>query len=129
LAFGSADGSFFSFFGFRPRVRPDVCSNVTVVQTYVNEILPVISTIQGNSTLNAVLLLKWSNFVSYLQNTTNQALITNNCATFIANLKLAHAADDAVESKQEQIASNIDRQFQQVAFNATGYYEHNEFDW
>ncbi|CAF2648189.1 unnamed protein product [Rotaria sp. Silwood2] len=90
--------------------------------------LSLISNLQANSSYNSVLQLEMVNVVSYLQNTTNQALLSTNCTTFVTNLKAAKSADEAAERTREQIASDIQRQFKQVAHNATGSNNHNELE-
>ncbi len=123
-----ASGNFFSAFFFDNRTPKSVCLNLTVVQLYVNQTLPVIKALQANSTYNPVLQLNWYNFITYLQNTTNQALSQTNCTTFVANLKAAKQADKDAISARENIDFNIEKLFRQVARNATGNNGPNDFD-
>ncbi len=105
-----------------------ICSNNSTAQSYLSQTLALINKLQANSSYNSVLQLQSANFVSYLQNTTNQALLSNNCTAFMTNLKAAKSADNAAEYTRQQIASNIQQQFQQVAHNATGSNGPNELD-
>lgn len=112
---------FFSFlhFGHRSTVT-SICSNSTIAQSYLSQILSLIQTLQANTTTNATLQQRYSSFVSYLQNSTNQAVLTSNCTTFVSNLKVAQAADKNRECVAQELEDRIQQQFQQVARNATG---------
>jgi len=113
-----------SFLGFfqpsHGHTPTSICSNTTTAQLYVSQTLILINNLQANSTYNSTLKLQYANFVSYLQNTTNQALLTTNCTVFFANLKAAQLADNAAENTRQQIAAKIEQQFEQVTRNVTG---------
>lgn len=97
-----------------------ICSNTTTAQSYLSQTLALINKLQANSSYNSVLQLQSANFVSYLENKTNQALLSTNCTAFVISLKAAKTADEIAEHKQQQIASYIEHQFEQVARNTTG---------
>ncbi|CAF0805190.1 unnamed protein product [Rotaria sordida] len=61
------------------------------------------------SLYNSILQIQMANIVSYLQDTTNQALLLTNCTTFVTNLKAAKSADKTAERTRQQIASDIHR--------------------
>ncbi len=132
MTFAGPADSFFSFFDFgwhsHARSPASICSNTTIAQSYLSQILALITKLEANSSTNSVLQLQSANFVSYLQNTTNQALLSTNCTTFVTNLKAAQSADNAAECTRQRIASNIEQKFQQVARNATHSNGPNELD-
>lgn len=118
---GDGHGPFFGwnqYFGNRHPIS--LCANSTVAQAYLTQVLSLITNLQLNSTYNPVLQLQSPNFVSYLQNTTNQALLSTNCTAFVTNLKMAKLADELAERIRENIAFNIQYQLKQVARSATG---------
>jgi hypothetical protein len=123
LAFARSGESSFSIFNLfqslHPRTHASICSNNTIAQSYLSQVLSLINNLQANSSYNAILQLQFDNFVSYLQNTTNQALVSTNCTTFVNDLKAAKSADQEAESTRQKIASKIEKEFQQVACNAT----------
>ncbi|CAF0860764.1 unnamed protein product [Rotaria sordida] len=90
--------------------------------------LSLINNLQENSLYNSILQIQMANVVSYLQDTTNQALLLTNCTTCVTNLKAAKSVDKTAERTRQQIASDIHRQFQQVARNATRSNAPYEFD-
>lgn len=130
LTFAGPGNKILSFFGvFTRSCNPvSICTNGSTAQSYLNKTLILLTTLQANSTLNSILQIQNANFVSYIKNITNQALITSNCTAFIANVKSAQFADVRAERQREQLADNIQRQFQQAAHNATGSSCRNELD-
>ena len=120
LTFAHSGGGFFSYFGFGNRDKTSVCSNITSAQSYLTQILPIINSLLANSTYKPILESGWTNYIAFLQNTTNQALLSSNCTVYVANLKAAVVADDNAERIRDDIASIIDKKFEQVARNATG---------
>jgi hypothetical protein len=132
LTFAHPGFNLFSFFGFgRPSHAPtptSICSNTTTAQSYLSQTLALINNLQANSTYNSTLKLQSANFVSYLQNTTNQALLSTNCTIFFTNLKAARLADKAAERTRQQITSEIERKFEQVTRNVTGSNELYELE-
>jgi ribosomal protein L22 len=123
LAFARSGESSFSIFNLfqslHPRTHASICSNNTIAQSYLSQVLSLINNLQVNSSYNSILQLQSANFVSYLQNTTNQALLSTNCTTFVTDLKAAKSADQEAERTRQKIASKIEKEFQQVARNAT----------
>jgi len=107
----------------------NICSNNATAQSYLSKALTLTSNLQANSTTNAVLQLEFAHFVSFLQNTTNQALISTNCTTFVTNLHAAQLADKAAENAREKIDHYIEEQFDQVIRNATGSNGPNQLDF
>lgn len=119
LAFAHGFRPFFMFGFGRPKVI-SICSNSTTAQSYLSQALSLITNLQANATTNAVLQQQYPNFVAYLKNTSNQALLTSNCTSFVSNLKVAQRADKIAVLTTELQARQIQRQFQQVARTAIG---------
>ncbi|CAF0865800.1 unnamed protein product [Rotaria sordida] len=113
---------------FRARTPTSICKNTTISQSYLSQILSLINNLQADSLYNSVLQIQMANVVSYLQDTTNQALLLTNCTTFVTNLKAAKSVDKTAERTRQQIASDIHRPFQQVVRNATRSNAPYEFD-
>jgi len=126
---GFSISSIFGFFKPHHPTEASICLNNATAQSYLSKALALISTLQANSTTNAVLQLELPNFVSYLKNTTNQALSSTNCTSFVINLKAAQLTDKAAERAREKIDCYIEQQFQQAARNATGSNGRNELDF
>ncbi len=64
--------------------------------------------------------MQYPNFVAYLQNIVNQALLSSNCTAFVAGVKSAEAADNAAQHAREKISEDISRRIEQVLHNVTG---------
>jgi hypothetical protein len=119
------------FGGGRPffsRNSSSICANSTTAQSYLTQILALINNLQANASCNAVLQLQDPNFVSYLNNATNQALISSNCTAFVIGLKNATWADKTAQRTQLQLAFNIQQQIRQVASNVIGRNRPNDLD-
>jgi hypothetical protein len=102
------------------------CSNNTVAQNYLTQILSVIDVLQANSSYASILKLQSTNFITYLKDINNQELLRGNCSTFVNGLKAAKKADRAVEREQKHLAATIREQIKQVARDVTngkGFYE------
>jgi hypothetical protein len=124
--------SILSFFGLghhsSPQASASVCANPTTAQSFLSQSLALIKNLQANSSTNAILQLELPNFVAYLQNITNQVLLSNNCTIFITNLKGAKLADEVAEQKREHLAAHIEELFEQVGQNVTGSRQYHELD-
>ena len=107
---------------FGARVPPTTCMNSTIAQSYLAQTLSLLNTLQRNSLYNSVLQVEMGNFVSYLRNATNQALLRRNCSAFINGLKAAKSADRAAKRTRRRIAFDIQRQLRMITRNATGSY-------
>ena len=108
------------FFG--ARIPRRICMNSTIAQSYLAQTLSLLNNLQRNSLYNSVLQVEMGNFVSYLRNATNQALLRRNCSAFINGLKAAKSADTATMRTRRRIAFHIRSQLLKVAYNATGSY-------
>lgn len=130
MTFADPPGKLLSFFGFgRFCTSTSICANNATAPSYLSQTLALITNLQANSSYNSVLQLQNANFISYLKNTTNQALLTTNCIAFVANLKTAIAADEQAERARKQICKNIEQQFDQITRNVTGSNCRNELDF
>jgi len=99
-----------------------ICSSngTATAQSYLIQTLSLITTLQANTTTNAILQQQYPNFVSYVKDSTNQALLLSNCTGFVSNLKVAQRADRNAVFATQLLARKIQQQFNQVARNATG---------
>jgi hypothetical protein len=95
------------------------CSDNTIAQAYLTQILSVINTLEGNSSYNSILKTRSVNFITYLKDTANQALLRTDCEAFIQGLKAAKNADKQAERTEKHLASTIRKQFKQIARDVT----------
>lgn len=91
------------------------CSNNTLAQVYLTQILAVIQSFEVNSSYTSIIQTQSINFIKYLKDKTNQELLKSNCESFIQGLKLAKKADKEYEYTQKKLARNIQKQFKQIA--------------
>ena len=104
------------------------CSNSTTAQAYLTEIIPVIDSLQANSSYNSILKIRSANFIEYLKNTTNQQLLPTDCEAFIKGLTAAKKADKETERAQKRLTTTIRKQLQQVAHDVTNGKGFDEID-
>ncbi|CAF3710762.1 unnamed protein product [Rotaria sp. Silwood1] len=95
------------------------CSNNTLAQIYLTDILSVIDVLQANSSYDSILKLQSANFIAYLKNTANQELLRNDCETFIKGLQTAKKADKTAQRVQQHLAATIHKKIKQVAREVT----------
>lgn len=105
-----------------------ICTTNTTQTAYLNDTVALIKTFEQNSTYNTVLQLEASNFVSYITNTTNQALLHSNCTAFVIGVKAAKIADAKAEKNREKIAKDIRKQIDQIPHTVTGSHGFNDMD-
>ncbi|CAF2860513.1 unnamed protein product [Rotaria sp. Silwood2] len=117
-------------YGFiRPFITPtSICANSTTQAGYLAQTIALINNFQLNSTYNSVLQIESSNFVAYLTNPTNQALLYSNCTAFVIGVKAAKSADQQAAQTRQQIAQDIYQKFRQVPHNVTGSNGPNDLD-
>ncbi len=105
-----------------------ICTTNTTQTAYLNDTVALINTFEQNSTYNTVLQLEASNFVSYITNATNQALVHSNCTAFVIGVKTAKAADAKAEHNRQKIAEDIRKRIDQIPHIVTGSYRPNDMD-
>ncbi|CAF3786632.1 unnamed protein product [Rotaria sp. Silwood1] len=118
------------FYGFmRPFLTPtSICANSTTQAAYLAKTITLINNFQLNSTYNSVLQIESPNFVAYLKDPTNQALLYTNCSSFINGVKVAKLADETAARTRQHIAQDIHQQFEQIPHNVTGSNGPNDLD-
>ncbi|CAF3102197.1 unnamed protein product [Rotaria socialis] len=102
------------------------CSNSTVAQMYLKEILSVVDILQANSSYNTILNLQLTNFIAYLKDTKNQEILSNDCQAFLKGLKEANKADKTIQRQQKNMATLIRKNLEQAARSVTngkGFYD------
>jgi hypothetical protein len=102
--------------------------NNTMQIKFLTQILAFFNTAQGNISINAVLQSRDANYVQYVKNPNNQALLYSNCSLFVSGLVAAKKADIAAERATEQISHYIDQQIRQIPRNITGSNGPNDMD-
>jgi hypothetical protein len=105
-----------------------ICANNITKAAYLNQTLTLITYFQLNATYSPVFQLESPNFILYMKNSTNQALLYSNCTAFVIGVKNAKSADEAAECTRERISQYIDQRFQQVVYNVTGSKGPNDLD-
>jgi hypothetical protein len=104
------------------------CSNNTLAQAYLTQILSIISAFQANSSYNSILKSQLTNFITYLQDTKNQGLLNSDCEAFIKGLKAAKKADKEAERAQKNLLKTIEKQIKQVGRDITNEKGFDELD-
>lgn len=113
----------------RPILTPTtVCTGNTTEVQYLTKVLTLINTLQGNATYNAIFQVQSANFLAYVKNFTNQALLYTNCPGFVTGLKAAKTADRTAARVRFQIAVDIYQRIRQIPRDITGSNGPNDMD-
>lgn len=96
-----------------------VCTNTSTQTSYITGVLTLLNNIQQNATYNAVLQSRSPNFIAYVRNSVNQALLYQNCPAFVTGVKAAKSADAAMERSRCQVVRDIYQRLRQVPRTAT----------
>ncbi|CAF0742048.1 unnamed protein product [Adineta ricciae] len=125
---GRGHGSIFNFFAQLFLTPTSICANTTTQASYLTSTLNLLNTFQQNTTYYTVLQTQSPNFVAYVRNSANQALLYSNCTAFVSGVKSAKTADKTAECNRQKIARDISQRLQQIPHTVTGSKGPNDLD-